>query len=309
MRSFAFLLLALLVAWCLQAPAQEVISATPGKALPKTQNTLDHKWESVHFSLYMDFANEAYALRLLGDLERFFSRFQKEYWDFIRPPYREAHIDVASVGTQDLFDMVAGKDASVPPGEKGYSNREANRIAFLRQDEYYKDIMIIVHELAHVFNRFSLDAMPIWLDEGMAQYYAKFAGEECGNPNIRNGVSQDTVKKITAAVDARTLVSMPAFFRMTRQEYYDNDTDLHYAESWSIVYYLRRGVPGGEDLLARYYTALPNARDQVAAFGDIFGPDMRAIEADWLVWNRSLQEPQEQTRRRTTTYVMPLKDK
>jgi hypothetical protein len=239
------------------------------------------KYESVHFTLRTDFVDEAYVRRLQGDLEKYFSRMQKEFWDFIRPEHREAHIVMAVFDSQESFDTLAGEDAAAPRGEMGYSNKSASRVAFVRQDEYYKDIMIAAHELTHVFNRFSVDQTPIWLDEGMAQYYANYAGEECGNRAIESGINAGAIEAIDAALKEGRFAGIPALLGMDDAAFYGEASGVNYAESWALVYYLRRGMTGGDDTLARYYQMLKRGDDHYRAFMNVYG-ELATLEKGWL---------------------------
>ena len=239
------------------------------------------KFESVHFTLHTDFADEAYVRRLQGDLEKYFSRMQKEFWDFIRPEHREAHIVMAVFDSQESFDRLAAEDTAAPRGEMGYSSKSASRVAFVRQDQYYKDVMIVVHELTHVFNRFSMDKTPIWLDEGMAQYYANYAGEECGNRAIESGVNGVALETIDAALREGRFAGTPVLLQMDDATFYSGTSNVNYAESWALVYYLRRGMAGGEETLARYYDMLKRGEDHYGAFMKVYG-ELAPLEKQWL---------------------------
>ena len=269
-------------------PAEQKAVPPPQPLLVEGRWTLRYRYDSVHFTLYTDFADDAYAGRLQGDLEQYFSHFQKEYWDFIRPEHREAHIDLASVGTQNAYDAIAKSDAGIPRGGKGYSNKSANRIGFLRQDEYYKDITIVVHELTHVFNRFSLQSTPIWLDEGMAQYYANYAGERCGNTNITDGIQKASLEIVNDAARDNSLVPVSLLIKMKDEEFYGGNSRLNYAECWTLVYYLRKGIPDGDNTLAKFYDELARNADAVRAFEKVYGNNYKALQAEWLTFVKSL---------------------
>ena len=247
--------------------------------------------ETVHFTLYTDLNNPRYIARLQFDLEVYFSQLQKEFWDFIKPEYREAHVVVAGFASQESFDALSAADAAVPRGEKGYSTNSGDRIAFVLQDEYYMDVTILVHELTHVFNRHSAGATPIWLDEGLAQYYARYAGAQAGNTAIISGVSTGPLSLIDSASKDESLVHIAGLISMTDQAFYGDGSELNYAESWALVYYLRRGAgPDGDETLSKYYRLLKDGRRHLDAFTAVYGEDFTSLEAAWLEYLAALYE-------------------
>ena len=182
----------------------------------------------------------------VGDMERNFSTLQKEFWDFIPPRWREAHIDVVAFATQEAFDDYAGREGGLPHGEKGYSSAREPRIVFLRQDVYYRDVMIVVHEMTHVFNRFCVASCPLWLDEGMAQYYANYAGESAGNTALASGVNVEALVILDGASRRGVLLPFAVLMKMPESVFYGEDSRLNYAEAWALVYWMRRGLPDGD---------------------------------------------------------------
>jgi hypothetical protein len=273
----------------------EAGSALDGNVFPPTAGDKAglgrHVYEMAHFTLYTDFNNPNYIARLQFDLEVYFSRLQKEFWDFIKPEYREAHVVVAGFANQDSFDALSAADASAPRGEKGYSTSSGDRIAFVVQDEYCKDMMILVHEMTHVFNRHCAGATPVWLDEGLAQYYACYAGAQAGNTTIVSGVSTEALKLIDSAAKDESLVHVAGLISKTDQTFYGDGSELNYAESWALVYYLRRGIgPDGDENFAKYYRLIKDGRHHLEAFAAVYGDDFPSLEAGWLKYLTALYE-------------------
>ncbi len=263
--------------------ASGVASAQSAPTPDKHTALMGARFDSTHFAVYTASANADYAAKLESDLERYFSAFQKEFWDFIRIENRESHIDLLVFDSQEAFDTFAGGDVNAPPGEKGYSSKTANRIACVRQDAYYKDVMIIVHEMAHVFNRFCLDETPVWLDEGLAQYYSNYAGYQCGNPLTVSGVDVPSLRAIDEALRAGTFVKTIELVRLSDDAFYSEFSGLHYAEAWALVYYLRRGTgDDGDERLASCYGLLTRGRTSAEAFTTTYGLDYDSFEHGWL---------------------------
>ena len=247
-------------------------------------------FESVHFSIGLDFDDEAYAEKLAGDLERHYSRLQKEFWDFVRPENREGHVWLVVFDATEAFDAYGAADVGVPPGEKGYSNKRTNRIVILRQIDPAKDLVIAVHELSHVFVRWSTTAgAPMWLDEGLAAYYANYAGGECGWVEAgADGVSRGLLYTIDEALKAGAFVSVGTLLRMNDAEFYGPASNLNYAEAWALVYYLRHGFGANSDrLFSEYYSAVARGEDGYAAFAGTYGAN-REFGNMWLAYLKGL---------------------
>jgi len=51
---------------------------------------------------------------------------------------------------------------------------------------------LFAHELAHRFNRVSLGAMPVWLNEGLAEYYSTIRGD-VSNPIVGESDPENVV--------------------------------------------------------------------------------------------------------------------
>ena len=268
-------------------PAQGSGAALPGRASWTPQAT----HETIHFTILMDFADAEYAGKLQWDLEKYFSELQKEFWDYIPPAHRESHITMAVFDKQAAFDAYAAQDAGTPPGEKGYSSRDTGRVGFLRQDAYRKDTMIFVHEMAHVFNRFCCPATPLWLDEGLAQYYAYYAAEEAGDPDIADGVSSYALSVLDGALRNETFLRMGDVMDLTDDAFYSKTSKVNYAESWALVYYLRRGLANdGDKRFGEYYGIIARGEGQVEAFTTVYGSNLSFMNDMWLSYLKWLYD-------------------
>lgn len=261
---------------------------------PRTKGwTEQDRYESVHFSIVADVKDDAYFHRLQNDLEKHFSHLQKEFWDYIPPLYRESHMTIMAFGSQGVFDEFAAKDSGLPRGQKGYSNAKTERIVYVRQQVYYRDVMILVHEMTHMFNRFCLGRAPLWLDEGMAQYYSYYAGQESGNGSIRSGVNPDALKVIDAALKNGTFVEVADLFDMDDGAFYGDNTEeetptVNYAESWALVYYLRRGATDGDEQFSEFYEALVHGQDPYDAFVSVYGDNRDLFSQMWIEYLQQL---------------------
>lgn len=101
------------------------------------------------------------------------------------------------------------------------------------------------HELTHALLHSVLKDVPLWLDEGLAEYYEL--------PESTNGVSQQHLDNI------RHAASTPGAFDLTRLEQLvevQQMTPVEYRESWAWVHFLLRGPPQAKHVLLDYLKEL-----------------------------------------------------
>jgi len=247
--------------------------------------------ETVHFTVWRDYEADEYDEKLLFALERNFSRLQREFWDFIPPEHREGHVEVIIFSDRGRFDSFAAAESGMPHGEQGYLSTHADRMAFLKQGELHKDVTIGVHELVHVFNSWCTPYTPVWLDEGMAQFYSYFAAAEAGNASLVDGINPDALARIDDALEAGTLVRIGTLIQMDEEVFYGSASDVNFASSWALVYYLMRGLGAqGEMLFSRFYGVISRGGDPYRAFTGSYGANMEMLQHFWLGYLERLYE-------------------
>ena len=126
------------------------------------------------------------------------------------------------------------------------------------------------HEYYHAITTPYFPDLPLWLSEGLAEYF--------GHTNIEDKYVElgqqdtDSVRQLWNA----TLIPLNALFKVERSSPYYNEADktsLFYAESWALAHYLMIGDRGAhKPMLAAYLDALNHGKNQddaAAAFGDL----------------------------------------
>ena len=136
------------------------------------------------------------------------------------------------------------------------SSGEANYIALSVSGDAEKSSGTIFHEYFHflIKNTFQTSALPVWLNEGLAEYYQTFRMKndrkavfgEAQNSHLRllreyRLVPFDTL----AAVDQSSLSRMSA-----------GEKNLFYAQSWALVHYLMQKNGGSINSTINKYLAL-----------------------------------------------------
>jgi tetratricopeptide (TPR) repeat protein len=161
-----------------------------------------------------------------------------------------------------------------------YVQNEDKHYVLLQLDaEGSNPFHVVYHEYTHVLVHLNFSGLPLWLDEGLAEFF--------GNTTLGEKESQ------TGTIDANTL----AFLRQSQlipvetllqvdhtSPYYNeaNRASVFYAESWALVHYLMMDEEARQrQLLPKFIIAWDKNQNQAEAaqqtFGDlkVFG---RAIE-------------------------------
>src|ERR1043165_5046089 len=137
---------------------------------------------------------------------------------------------------------------------------------------------VIFHEYTHLLLENSFDNLPLWFNEGLAEYYSTFSISDdqkvvLGNP-IGNHVfllreSKMLPLKTLFAVDQKS----PYYNERSKQS-------IFYAQSWALMHYLIVGKEGRAEKLGKFLQLLgPNVPVE-QAFQQAFGVPFETIEKD-----------------------------
>ena len=150
-----------------------------------------------------------------------------------------------------------------------YERGWEQQYAVIRLDQVGPDgYEVIYHEYIHALLHMNFRWLPVWLDEGLAEFYGytRFQGDKTyvGAPSIRSQYLRD-----------RTLIKIETILKVDQSSPYYHEPDktqLFYAEAWALVHYLTFGPGmGNGDRLNQYYALLQGGMDETKAFTQIFG--------------------------------------
>ena len=131
---------------------------------------------------------------------------------------------------------------------------------------------IIFHEAVHWYSNASEMAMPLWLEEGVAEVYSTFQVKPDGTCSFGH-----TINEHIAALQGLPRWSMEKLALTARDSLQYNEGDRatqFYAEAWLATHYLLFGKDTpGRTSLARYLEALGTADSSAQAFQQAFGVD------------------------------------
>ena len=133
----------------------------------------------------------------------------------------------------------------------------------------------VYHEYTHMVEGNVAEWMPLWLNEGLAQF---FENTEVQDKQVLLG--QPSVNSLRLLQQNR-LIPLPVLFKVDASSpYYHEEEkgDLFYAESWAMTHYLE--VADARDhtnRIGRYLTLVSQGTDAATAAGQAFG-DLKQLQ-------------------------------
>ena len=137
------------------------------------------------------------------------------------------------------------------------------------------------HEYIHflIKNNFQTSVLPVWLNEGLAEYYQTFRMK-----NDRRAIFGEPQSGHLRLLRETKLVPMKTISAVDYQSLNELDTDqkkLFYAQSWAVVHYLMQKNDGLIDAPIRKYLALTAAgKSPETAFEKSFETTFSALEKE-----------------------------
>jgi hypothetical protein len=132
------------------------------------------------------------------------------------------------------------------------------------------------HEVLHQYLDARLGALPVWLNEGLAEYY-EIAEEERGLPRL--GAPHPEHAAGLAALTA--LPDLERLIRLTPATFY-READASYAAAWACVHFLRDSSLARRRLFEDLWERLERGEDNATALDGAFGGlDWEAFRADF----------------------------
>jgi hypothetical protein len=145
----------------------------------------------------------------------------------------------------------------LPPRRAFFLAQGPRRVVYT----YYNDRLDedLRHEATHALLNVALGDLPLWLDEGLAEYFEGPSGHDGLNPEHLARLPDD--RKAGWQPDLVRLETLTTVREMTPRDY---------RESWAWVHYLLNGPPSGKQALLAFLaaptsTTAPRLSDRVAA--------------------------------------------
>ncbi len=140
----------------------------------------------------------------------------------------------------------------------------------------------VYHEYIHSILHMNARWLPVWLDEGLAEYY--------GNTRFRSDKTYlGALPEDERTLFTHSLIPVETLLAVDRRSPYYHDANLvpvFYADSWALVHYMTFGpeMQGGAKL-NQFFNLLQKGVAQKEAFVQAFG-DMASFNTQWGLYMR-----------------------
>ncbi|MEZ4299981.1 MAG: hypothetical protein R3B70_33845 [Polyangiaceae bacterium] len=285
--SAALLVSAALLPACRVSPTGKFLGVSVG----------EQRWHIVqtpHFTLRIE-AIKAEAQAVAVELESSYQLLADLGFPMDKDP--GLHSGVVIFRTQEEYERVG------PAGSSGYfASGFGPWDAFGSTFVCYGGISqstrrVVLHELTHRFVHYVFPQAPIWLHEGLAQYYETVVLRD-GKAELGLGPRRLTRTADASSLSVDLLPDTSALMAMDAQAFYAarsvpkeaSDTDVgeeaarkqghNYASAWALVQGLKNGAPRDAEQLQAWLEKMAAGKPAQAAFDEAFaGRDLAELDA------------------------------
>jgi tetratricopeptide (TPR) repeat protein len=181
-----------------------------------------------------------------------------------------------------VLDNVAGYFLGLP---------QVNYLVMAPSDNREFTYRVTFHEYTHYIVRRNFKRLPLWLNEGLADFYGTYAGSEKDGRTIIGRPIDGYVATLTTA----TVAPLAKFVSPTASAELFRDihgTWRYYAQSWALTHFLIVGNNGVRRAqLGRFIAEVERGVSTERAFLDVFGPDLSGLDRELRDYIRQFQLP------------------
>ena len=231
----------------------------------------ENPWTEVrspHFRVLTD-GGEGAARRIAKEFEQVRSVFASEFPN-LRLEVGAPLLIFAPRDESSMRHLVPIMWKKHPPNVAGFFQHGWERqFAVVRLDQDIPGAyQVVYHEYTHTLLHANLQWLPLWLDEGLADYYG---GTRFENSKVYVGAPITRVQAMygLAPISLEELITVNPYVKYRGD---DRRIDLFYAESWAMVHYcvFGEGMERGKKL-RDFFRRIQTGDDQKKAFTEAFG--------------------------------------
>lgn len=169
-----------------------------------------------------------------------------------------------------------------------FSAAERELVCHLSSPESLNTVLkTLAHEGFHQFLSYYVPNPPIWLNEGLAEY---FEGMDPTKKLVdsRSTINENALMRIKAYIAQGVTIPLKRFLYMTQEEFYMNPS-LCYAQGWSVMYFLAYASKSYNKYYNNLIQYLKNGIDREEALDLTFEKiDFEKFERAWKTYIMSL---------------------
>jgi hypothetical protein len=234
----------------------EVLKDTSSKAPPKLEELPD--WQLMH-SPELPYGDYFIDTRIIGavryhadfsleteyEIGRELNNIQKDLSQYLAIPHPKETMEVFIFQSKASYQRFLGKELREAPFDREalyFRQSSPGMVLIYRNPNMMEDLR---HEMTHAFLHASLPYIPLWLDEGLAEYFEK---------------PRDTRARINpyfTSVSRKIMFGqVPSLTKLEKMRYFDQMGVNEYCEAWSWVHFMIHHSRATHQMLAGYIRLL-----------------------------------------------------
>ena len=149
------------------------------------------------------------------------------------------------------------------------ARRDVNYIAMVSDGNDHR-LRVIFHEYAHLLISNTGQRVPLWLDEGLAEYYSTFELQRGGREAIIGRIIEGHLQDLNQTA----LLKLPELLNTTHDSPLYNEgsrRSVFYAQAWALTHFIFRNQPSLAPQLAEYLGHLSKGLAPTDAWQKAFG--------------------------------------
>jgi len=193
----------------------------------------------------------------------------------------EEKLKVKFLDSENTYEQEGGD-----PSHPGFYN---GQYLVIKQMPFSDLIPTVYHEAFHQYlDHFMGKGVPIptWFNEGMAMYYEGIQKSKGTKKLDYKLIENRKLRMVKDKIFTRTTIPLERLVDATHEQFHDKENeDLHYNESFSVIYFFMQGT-GGKPIFD-YANELKKTKDVKAANEKLFGKDrknLKSVEAKWKAY-------------------------
>jgi tetratricopeptide (TPR) repeat protein len=155
---------------------------------------------------------------------------------------------------------------------------DQNMIALDLYANHSRPLSVVFHEYTHLLTNYTPARLPLWLTEGVAEFYSTFASD---NKKVSIGIP---IRQHVLLLRNSHLMPLQDLFATDEKSpaYHEGDkAGIFYAESWALVHYLMMGDKSSHQADLRKFISLVATGEKTdAAFTAAFNTTYAAMEKE-----------------------------
>lgn len=257
----------------------------------------DDRWRRIptgHYEVHTDLESD-FAQDLCKRLEAMHSEYSTRLADFQRSGQEPPTYQVYLCAKKDDYNALTNSRYSNTGGV--YMAQKKILAAFLEGQGRDQLRRTLQHEAFHQFALTTItDNIPVWLNEGMAEYFAE--GIWTGSGFTVGQVPPRRIRQLQADVKADRIIPFRKILDMSLDEWnesLDSNVDIgtvQYNQAWAMVHFLVHGANGTDQYRVRLNNMLKLLHSGTPgndAFRQAFSDNIDGFQARFVEFAKNLQ--------------------